>query len=199
MSVGFLLDTNVISKLTRPRVEPKVQAWVAAQEFGALQISVVSLGEMEKGFTTMSDLQRRARLETWLERQLLELFRGQSLPITQAIAKRWGAFEGRRQIAGRPLSVPDGMIAATAFEHDLTVVTRNAKDFEALWRDDLEPLGSGVSLLVSDHVQVVDRHRPPACIHVLVISSLWFDKIAFHRTQSREMSPVEYDHFVIPE
>jgi len=94
---------------------------------------------MEKGFTTMSDLQRRARLETWLERQLLELFRGQSLPITQAIAKRWGAFEGRRQIAGRPLSVPDGMIAATAFEHDLTVVTRNAKDFEALGVTILNP------------------------------------------------------------
>ncbi len=77
MSEGFLLDTNVVSELTRPRIEPKVQNWIAAQEFGALLISVVSVGEMEKGFTTMSDLSRRARLEVWLERQLLELFRGQ--------------------------------------------------------------------------------------------------------------------------
>jgi toxin FitB len=64
MGGGFLLDTNVISELTRPRVEPKVQQWVAAQEFGALFISVVRLGEMEKGFTTMSDLPKRVRLET---------------------------------------------------------------------------------------------------------------------------------------
>ncbi len=127
MSGGFLLDTNVISELTRPRSEPKVQQWVATQEFGTLFISVVSLGEIEKGFTTMNDLPKRARLETWLERQLSELFRGQVLPVTQAIAKRWGAFDGLRQTAGRPLAVPDGMIAATAFEHGLTVVTRNVK------------------------------------------------------------------------
>ena len=132
MSAGFLLDTNVVSELTRQRVAPKVRTWIAAQEFGTLQISVVSLGEMEKGFVTMSDVRRRARLESWLERQLLELFHGQILPVTQAIAKRWGAFDGQRQMAGRPLSVPDGMIAATAFEHDLTVVTRNVKDFEGL-------------------------------------------------------------------
>lgn len=139
MRAGFLLDTNVISELTRLRVEPKVQAWVAAQKFGALQISVVSLGEMEKGFTVMSDLQRRAKLEAWLERQLLELFRGQILPVTQAIAKRWGALDGQRQMAGRPLSVPDGMIAATAFEHKLAVVTRNVKDFEGLGVTILNP------------------------------------------------------------
>jgi predicted nucleic acid-binding protein len=115
MSGGFLLDTNVVSELTKSRIEPKVQAWVAAQQFGTLLISVVSIGEMEKGFTTM-----------------IELFRGQVLSVTQAIAKRWGTFDGLRQMAGRPLAVPDGMIAATAFEHGLTVVTRNEKDFEGL-------------------------------------------------------------------
>lgn len=87
---GFLLDTNVVSELARSRIEPKVRSWVAAQQFGALLISVVTIGEMEKGFTTMSDLQRPARLESWLERKLIELFRGQVLSVTQAIAKRWG-------------------------------------------------------------------------------------------------------------
>jgi len=143
MSVGFLLDTNVISELTRPRAEPKVQAWIAAQELGALQISVVSLDEIEKGLTTMSDLQKRTRLEAWLERQLLELFRGRILPVTQAIAKRWGAFDGQRQMAGRPLSVPDGMIAATAFEHDLTVVTRNFDRLRGTWRAPTLQCGDG--------------------------------------------------------
>ena len=139
MSDGFLLDTNVISELTKSRIEPKVQSWVAAQQFGSLLISVVSIGEMEKGFTMMNDPQRRSRLETWLERQLIELFRGQVLPVTQAIAKRWGAFDGVRQEAGRPLAVADGMIAATAFEHGLTVVTRNVKDFEGLGVSVLNP------------------------------------------------------------
>ena len=139
MAGGFLLDTNVISELTRPRIEPKVQQWIAAKEFGTLFISVVSLGEMEKGFTTMTDLAKRARLETWLEQQLAELFRDQVLPITQAIAKRWGAFDGLRQMAGRPMAVADGMIAATAFEHGLTVVTRNDKDFQGLSVSILNP------------------------------------------------------------
>lgn len=142
MSEGFLLDTNVVSELTRPRVEPKVRNWIAAQAFGALFFSVVSVGEMEKGFTTMSDLARRSRLEAWLERQLLELFRGQVLPVTQAIAKRWGTFDGTRQMAGHPLSVPDGLIAATAFEHRLVVVTRNVKDFAGLDVSILNPWDS---------------------------------------------------------
>jgi predicted nucleic acid-binding protein len=139
MSNSFLLDTNVVSELTRSQIEPKVQSWVAAQQFGALLISVVSIGEMEKGFTTMSDLQRRSRLESWLERQLTELFRGQVLSVTQAIAKRWGALDGLRQMVGRPLAVPDGMIAATALEHGLIMVTRNVKDFDGLGLTILNP------------------------------------------------------------
>jgi len=95
-------------------------------------ISVVTIGEMEKGFTMMTDPVRRARLAQWRDRHLTELFRGQVLPVTQAVAERWGALDGIRQMAGRPLSVPDGMIAATALEHSLTLVTRNAKDLPIL-------------------------------------------------------------------
>ena len=137
MTGGFLLDTNVLSELARPRVAPQVEQWVAAQRFGMLLISVVTLGEMEKGFTTMADLQKRARLESWLQRKLIEFFRGQAL--THAIAKRWGAFDGLRQMMGRPLAVPDGMIAATAFEHGLTLVTRNVRDFGGLGLTILNP------------------------------------------------------------
>ena len=132
MNRGFLLDTNIPSELMRPRPEPRVKNWVAAQDIGTLFLSVVSIGEFETGFATMRDADRRARLEASLERYLALLFQGSILPVTRAIAARWGKLDGIRQMAGRPLSAPDGMIAATALEHDFTVVTRNVKDFADL-------------------------------------------------------------------
>ena len=129
---GFLLDTNIPSELMRPRPELKVTNWIAAQDIAALFLSVVSIGELESGFTTMQDAPRRARLEASLERHLRLLFPGRVLPVTQPIAARWGRLDGLRQSLGRPLSAPDGMIAATSLEYGLTVVTRNTKDFDAL-------------------------------------------------------------------
>jgi predicted nucleic acid-binding protein len=136
---GFLLDTNIPSELMRPRPEPKVQDWVADRDIGRLFVSVVSIGELETGFATMRDAARRARLEASLDRYLALLFVGRVLPVTQAIAVRWGRLDGMRQMAGRPLSAPDGMIAATALEHGLTLVTRNGKDFAGLGVDLLNP------------------------------------------------------------
>jgi predicted nucleic acid-binding protein len=71
---GFLLDTNIPSELMRLRPEPKVKGWVAAQDISALFLSVVSIGELETGFTTMQDVARWTRLEASLERHLALLF-----------------------------------------------------------------------------------------------------------------------------
>ena len=139
MSNGFLLDTNIPSELMRPRPEPKVTDWIAAQDISVLFLSVVSIGELETGFTTMQDAVRRTRLEMALQRHLAILFPGRVLPVTQTIATRWGRLDGLRQLSGRPLSAADGMIAATALEHGLTVVTRNVKDFEQLGVPILNP------------------------------------------------------------
>lgn len=132
MKGGFLLDTNIPSELMRSRPEPRVKDWVGAQDIGALFLSVVSIGELEAGFATMRDTERRKRLEASLDRYLSLLFEGSILPVTREVASRWGKLDGLRQMAGRPLSAPDGMIAATALEHGLTVVTRNTKDFDRL-------------------------------------------------------------------
>jgi|SRR5271165_1219431 len=129
---GFLLDTNVPSELVRPRPEPKVEAWVAAQSLDTLFISSVSFGELRKGIVLRSPGKRKEELEAWIETDLSILFSGRVLSVTRSVAERWGVLEGQRQLAGKPLNVPDGMIAATALEHGLTLVTRNVKDFEQL-------------------------------------------------------------------
>jgi predicted nucleic acid-binding protein len=129
---GFLLDTNIPSELVRPLPEPKVKAWVAAQNLDTLFISSVSFGEIRKGIFLLSPGKRRTELEACIETDLSILFSGCILPVTRSIAERWGVLEGQRQLEGRPLPAPDGMIAATALEHGLTVVTRNTKDFDNL-------------------------------------------------------------------
>lgn len=129
---GFLLDTNVPSELSRPRPDASVAAWLDAQDDKQLFLSVVTLGEIRKGFTVQRDAKRRAFLENWLEHDLLPWFAGRILPVIQAIANRWGILDGEAQLRGTPLNTADGMIAATALEHQLTVVTRNAKDFATM-------------------------------------------------------------------
>lgn len=128
----FLLDTNVPSEMIRARPDPRVDAWVAAREDVVLYLSVITIGELRKGLTVLPEGKRRSRLQDWLEGEIIPLFTGRILPVTQAIADRWGVLSGQRQTAGRLLSMADGILAATALEHDLTMVTRNVRDFEGL-------------------------------------------------------------------
>ena len=123
---GFLLDTNVISELVRPRPEPKVISWVAATSEDLLYLSVLTLGEIRKGIAALKDASRRVALESWLDADLVTRFAGRILAVDLAIADRWG------HLAGRPgaklLPVIDGLLAATALHYNLTLVTRNTAD-----------------------------------------------------------------------
>ena len=129
---GFLLDTNIPSEGIRTRPDPRVNAWVRAQDDAALRLSAITIGELRKGLTILPESKRRSQLQDWLENDLIPLFTGRILPVTQAIADRWGVLSGQRQIAGRPLSMADGLIAATALEHGLVLVTRNVRDYRDL-------------------------------------------------------------------
>jgi predicted nucleic acid-binding protein len=129
---GFLVDSNVISEIMRPAPEARVAAWSQRTPKPMLFLSAVSMGELRKGVTILPQSARRAQLKKSIAAQVPHWFEGRILPLTKAIAERWGELDGTRQLAGRPLNVPDGMIAATALEHDLTMVTRNVKDFAAL-------------------------------------------------------------------
>jgi predicted nucleic acid-binding protein len=97
-----------------------------------LHLSVISIGEVCKGFTVHPEEQRRVILRKWLDEMLRPWFAGRILPVSEEIAERWGILEGQCQLRGLTVSAPDGLIAATALEHDLTIVTRNVKDFFSL-------------------------------------------------------------------
>ena len=84
---------------------------------------------------------RRTELEKWFHTNLLNWFRDRILPVTHSIADRWGVLDGQCQLRGTPLNTADGMIAATALEHDLTVVTCNVRDFTSLGVEIFNPLG----------------------------------------------------------
>jgi predicted nucleic acid-binding protein len=132
MSRGFLLDTNVPSELTRPQPDSRVAQWLENTDDDLMYLSVVSIGEVSKGFTVHPEQNRRASLRRWLENELRPWFAGRILPISEAIAERWGILDGEGQLRGLTLNVPDGLIAATAIAHELTIVTRNVKDFSGL-------------------------------------------------------------------
>lgn len=136
---GFLLDTNIPSELTRPKSDPQVENWLDNADDDQLFFSVVSLGEIFKGITILPESKRRQQLHQWVDETLRPWFKGRVLPVTEAIAERWGILAGESQLKGRPLKVADGLIAATALEHELTVVTRNVRDFSGLGVDVLNP------------------------------------------------------------
>jgi len=129
---GFILDTNVPSELTKPRSNANVEKWLDDADDEQLFLSAISLGEIFKGLTVLPEGKRRSQLEEWVEVTLRAWFSGRILPVTPGIAERWGKMAGERQLSGEPLSVTDGLIAATAAEHSLTIVTRNVHDFRNL-------------------------------------------------------------------
>lgn len=98
----------------------------------------MSLGEIFKGLTILPESKRRQQLQFWINETLRPWFAGRILPVTARIAERWGVLAGECQMKGRGITMADGLIAATALEHGLTVVTRNLRDFADL-RVDLIP------------------------------------------------------------
>jgi toxin FitB len=125
---GYLLDTNIISELTKTRPEPKVISWIQATSEELLYLSVLAIGEVRKGIDSLPASNRRSLLESWLANDLVLRFSGRILEVNLDVAERWGTISAQAKIAGTPLAVIDGLMAATTLHHNLTLVTRNVKD-----------------------------------------------------------------------
>lgn len=129
---GFLLDTNVISESVRAEPDVRVLAWLDSVQEDLLYLSVLTLGEIRQGIARLTQGKRRLRLERWLDVDLRARFAGRIVPVDENIARRWGGLTADAQRAGAPLSVVDGLLAATALESDLILATRNVRDFVRL-------------------------------------------------------------------
>ena len=130
--MNFLLDTNVVSEWTKPRPDSGVVAWLAEADEDRVFISVITLAELRYGIERMPAGARRSRLDAWVSEQLPARFEARVLSIDGETADIWGRVTAREKTAGRPVGIMDAFIAATAERHDLTLVTRNVADFNAL-------------------------------------------------------------------
>jgi len=137
----YLLDTCVISEFTKSQPENRVLDWLQTTQAETLFLSVINIGEIKKGVYKLSASNRKQALRLWLS-VLLENYRDRILPIDLAIIENWSTIVANAEKSGQPVASMDSLIAATAYTHHLTLVTRNERDFAACnitminpWRD----------------------------------------------------------------
>lgn len=139
---GWLLDTNILSELRRPKPEPRVVAFVASKPLDLLYVSSVTFAEIRFGIELVTDASRRSELNDWLAHKVRPMFEERVLPVTEDIMLKWRLLVEDGRKARHTFSQPDLIIAATAAHHGLTVVSRDTSDYEKArvpvinpWRD----------------------------------------------------------------
>ncbi len=135
----LLLDTNVLSEVTKPSPDTSVLEWLDGLDEDRTFISVVSIAEIRRGVALMDEGRRRDALTEWLAQELPQRFELRVLPVDEVVALAWGDLMGVAKRRGRGLSSMDGLIGATAIAHNLTLATRNIKDFDGFEIDLYNP------------------------------------------------------------
>ena len=129
---GFLIDTNVMSEVTRPRPDVNVINWLAATDEERTYLSVATIAEISSGIDGMPVGTKRKRLDDWLHDELIPRFDNRILIADEALAIVWGRTVRRSRQGGHQIEVMDALIGATAELHNLTIITRNVVHFSAL-------------------------------------------------------------------
>ena len=127
--MNYLLDTCVLSEFTRRKPDANVTGWVDRIEEEKLFLSVITLGEIQRGIERLPESHRKTELLAWMNNELVERFEARILPLDAATMLVWGSLTARLESAGQPRPVMDTLIAATALRHNLVVATRNVTDF----------------------------------------------------------------------
>ncbi len=135
----MIVDTNVLSEVLRPAPSAEVTSWLRRRE-STIHLSVVTVQELTFGVARMPRGARRAELQRSVD-DAIRAFHGRVLPITIEVARTAGLLLAERLVNGRPLSLPDAQIAATALVHGYSLATRNVRDFEGLGLDVVNPWG----------------------------------------------------------
>ncbi len=125
----WLLDTNVISELSRPKPDRNVTAWLAKQDQDDLALSIVSAAEMRLGISLLPDGARRRHFEIWFEESVRPMFFGRTLEITEDVALLWLGLIDQMKRKQKTLPTSDSLIAATALHNGLTVCSRDTKPY----------------------------------------------------------------------
>lgn len=141
--MNYLLDTCVLSEARKRNADPGVVDWLSQVSESRLYLSVIVLGEIQKGIAALNDKKRQQQLQAWLEDGLQARFAGRILGVDIEVALEWGILQGEAQKRGAPVPVVDSLIAATAVHHNLTLVTRNVRDFERFPIRVLNPWNGG--------------------------------------------------------
>ncbi len=125
----YLLDTCVISELAAKKPDSRVVAWIDSIDPEVACLSVITIGEIQRGIERVGSVERRIVLQKWLDIDLLNRFEGRILVLDIKTMIVWGHLTASMQIAGTPLPAVDSMLAATALRYDCVLVTRNERDF----------------------------------------------------------------------
>jgi len=128
--VNYLLDTCVISEIVKPAPSSRVIMWINNIPSERLFLCSLTIGEIRKGLTKLPESKKKEKLTDWLN-TLLENYQDRILSIDIAIAENWGVMQRKTENEGMPMSSIDSLIAATSYTHNLILVTRNEKDFQA--------------------------------------------------------------------
>jgi len=126
----FLLDTCVLSEFVRKKPSAKLVHWISTKHENTLYLSVLTLGELQQGISKLKASKRKLSLQSWLDNDVSERFKNRIITIDENIIDRWGRMRGLAMQKGKSLPVIDSLLAATAINHGMTIVTRNIDDIK---------------------------------------------------------------------
>ena len=135
--MNYLLDTCLISELSKSKPDKKVVDWVLSEDETGFYVSVLTFGELHKGVEKLPEYKKKEGLRVWIEDELKDRFQNRIIGIDMRVSILWGRIQCVAEKKGKPMPAIDSLIAATGIAHDLIVVTRNVSDMEQ----------SGVTLL----------------------------------------------------